>query len=185
MLAQQLDAKIKAVEIEEQAFNQCQANFTESPFANKLNVERIDIQLFEVESDKKFDVIISNPPFFANHLKTTQSNQNKARHDTALTIEQLLESVRKLLSEDGSFFVLLPFNENKLLLELAEEINLFETKRLEIYNQEGKAIFRVVSELEFGSKANQSNTEKLVIRESLGACSEKFVDLLKDYYLYL
>ncbi len=155
MLAQQVSGKIEAVEIDELAFEQCKTNFSESPFSEKLKVYQSDIQSFANESEKQFQVIISNPPFFANGLKAVKSNENKARHDTSLTLEELLDSIKILLSEKGSFFVLLPFYENTILLELAEKLGLRECRRLEIFNQENKPIFRVVSELRF-SKAIRS-----------------------------
>lgn len=185
MLAQQVLGKIEAVEIDELAFEQCKTNFSESPSSEKLKVYQSDIQYFANESEKQFQVIISNPPFFANGLKAVKSNENKARHDTSLTLEELLDSIKILLSEKGSFFVLLPFYENKILLELAEKLGLKECRRLEIFNQENKPIFRVVSELRFSKESAQSNQEKLIIRDSLGEYSVRFVELLKEYYLYL
>ncbi|MFT5916683.1 MAG: tRNA1Val (adenine37-N6)-methyltransferase [Bacteroidia bacterium] len=185
MLAQQVSGEIEAVEIDELAFEQCESNFSDSPFSEKLKAHQSDIQGFAKESEKQFELIISNPPFFANGLKTAQSNKNKARHDTSLTIKELLDSAKTLLSENGSFFVLLPFYENTLLLELAEKLGLRECRRLEIFNQESKPIFRVVSELRFTEKQANFATEKLIIRDEYGEYSARFVELLKAYYLYL
>jgi tRNA1(Val) A37 N6-methylase TrmN6 len=70
-------------------------------------------------------------------------------------------------------------------LELAEKLGLRECRRLEIFNQESKPIFRAVSELRFAEKQANFATEKLIIRDESGEYSARFVELLKAYYLYL
>ena len=95
------ETSIDAVEIDAAAFKQAQENFEKSPWKERLTVFNKNILQFE--PGKKYDCIISNPPFFENDLKSSDNNKNNAKHDTSLTLEQLLTVAKKHLNDDGIF----------------------------------------------------------------------------------
>ncbi len=128
MLAQRVPALIDAVEIDEAAYQQAKENFEQSPWKERLSIFNTDILKFD--AGKKYDCIISNPPFFENDLKSSDKNKNAAKHDTTLTLEQLLQTVQKLLNEDGSFAVLLPYHRIEECILLAEKIGLYLNKKV-------------------------------------------------------
>ena len=119
MLAQRTKHSIiDAVEINELAFEEAQSNFKQSDWKERLNVYQSAIQNFV--SDHKYDIIISNPPFFAQSQKGLSESKNQALHASDLLAEELLISIGKFLTENGSFYLLFPEREMDQFIELAE-----------------------------------------------------------------
>ena len=87
LMAAQLGAgKVTAVELTQQAYQEADINFSNSPWAERLEVVHQDIQSFALTADRQYDLIISNPPFFENHSKTvdTLEKYRQAHRSTAL-----------------------------------------------------------------------------------------------------
>src|SRR5690242_10504161 len=119
MLAQKNEnVKIDAVEIDEAAAQQAKENFDNSPWEERLNVYHTSIQQFINSTQNKYDVIICNPPFFENDLKSENKQRNLALHSDALSLEELVSVVDELLKEEGNFFCLLPYHRTKYFEEL-------------------------------------------------------------------
>lgn len=181
MLAQEFNVPIDAVELDEDAFGQSQANFEESPWANRLRAYHQPIQEFVVESTKPYDLIISNPPFFPNHYKNENAKRSQARHTDTLSFEDLIQSVLTLLSNDGTFYLLLSSQQDALFESLAAACGLFCQKKLMIRDREGTPIIRVVSE--YGKQKQEQQVEELITRVENRAYSTAFANLLRAYYL--
>ncbi|WP_259014249.1 tRNA1(Val) (adenine(37)-N6)-methyltransferase [Emticicia fluvialis] len=186
MLAQRTEAKIDAVEIDEAAYKQANRNITESKFAHKVWLQHQSIQNFSQQnqdSDRaRYDLIISNPPFYQNSLQSPDEPTSKALHATTLTLEELTDAVIQLLKPDGRFIVLLPPFEARQLAEVAQKKALYLSKRLLIQHNPQKQVFRHI--MTFGKTPEAAYAEEtLVIHEKeTGAYSEKFRNLLSDYY---
>ena len=96
MLAQKNpQIKIDAVEVDKDAFEQAKKNIAESPWANRIKVYHADIKVFG--SAKKYDVIISNPPFYENELKGNDEKKNIAHHNDGLLLPELLKIIKRIL----------------------------------------------------------------------------------------
>lgn len=112
MAAQLGAAKVTAVELTEEAFKEANINFNNSPWAKRLEVMHQDIQslalTFALTSDRQYDLIISNPPFFENHLKTVDALRNTARHTDQLPFADLIGIAAGLLAPQGLFYLLIP-----------------------------------------------------------------------------
>ncbi|MES2850640.1 MAG: methyltransferase [Bacteroidota bacterium] len=180
MLAQRVPAMIDAVEIDEAAYLQAKENFEQSPWKERLGIFNTNILKFDVE--KKYDCIISNPPFFENDLKSTDKNKNAAKHDTALTLEQLLPTVQKLLKDDGSFAVLIPYHRVEECILLAEKFGLQLSKKVLVKQTPKHEYFRGI--LIFSCTKKNMLTEEITIKNESNIYTERFSELLKDYYLY-
>ena len=181
MLAQKVPAMIYTVEIDEAASQQAKENFQQSPWKERLTLFNADVlQLF---TEKQFDCIISNPPFFENDLKSSDKNKNAAKHDTALTLEQLLATVLKLLNDDGSFAVLLPYHRVEECILSAEKIGLYLNKKVLVKQTEKHEYFRGI--LFFSRLQSSFAEEEISIKTDNDKYSMRFAELLKDYYLYL
>jgi tRNA1Val (adenine37-N6)-methyltransferase len=174
------NAKIDAVEIEENAFIQAKNNCKESPFANRINIYNTSIQ--EFNTNKKYDLIISNPPFFVNATKSEKHSKNIARHTDLLPFEDLIDSVTKFLNTSGKFYLLLPFTEMDIFIQLANNKSLFCLKRIEIADNENSSFHRVIAV--FSHINQEMETEKFYIKNS-NDYSAEFVKILKPFYLYL
>lgn len=181
MLAQKVPALIEAVEIDAAAYSQAKENFGQSPWKERLAV--FNTSILQFDSDKKYDCIISNPPFFENDLKSSDKNKNAAKHDTTLTLEQLLATVQTLLTDDGSFAVLLPYHRVEECILLAEKNGLHRHKKVLVKQTENHDYFRGI--LIFHKQASTLFEENIIIKNADDKYSLRFAELLKDYYLYL
>ncbi len=180
MLAQRTDAKIEAVEIDEDAYQQAVINVQESDFSEKIKVFCQRIQDFT--STESYDLIISNPPFYQQSLKSPDAKANKALHAITLSFDDLIGSVLRLLSLDGKFVVLLPPFEIEKLIQIAQKKGLYLSKKILIRHDESKPVFRVIATF-LTKKVHDLEEKTLIIHDEEGKIySNEFRDLLKEYY---
>ncbi|GAB3506437.1 tRNA1(Val) (adenine(37)-N6)-methyltransferase [Emticicia fontis] len=186
MLAQRSETKIDAVEIDDDAYAQAKVNIAQSPFADKINLHHQSIQNFSLQHSEaenhQYDLIISNPPFYQNSLQSPDSQTNKALHATTLTFDELIDAVIHLLRADGRFIVLLPPFEAQQLLTVAQKKGLYLWSKLLIQHNPQKAVFRHI--LSFSQVPISAYTaDTLMIHpENSNDYSDKFRQLLSDYY---
>ena len=183
MLAQQTDAIIDAVEIDEAAAIQAQQNFEASSWKERLKVHNTSIQQFNNSTNQQYDLIISNPPFFEHDLKSNNSKRNLALHSAELTLDELLHAITTLLKKDGLFAVLLPYNRSKYFEKLSTSNKYFLQEKVFIKQTSKHDYFR--SMLLFGTSKTETKESEIIIREDEQTYSREFVELLKTYYLYL
>jgi tRNA1Val (adenine37-N6)-methyltransferase len=179
MLSQRSIAKIDAIEINESAYNQAVINVNESIFKETIKVYNTSIQGFS--TDNQYDLIVSNPPFFQNHLKSETVSRNNSLHTDTLSFEDLLSSVLSLLSSDGTFVVLLPMYESSVFEQLAISKELYPQKKLMIRHRKGSKILRIITT--FGRIKKEIIHEELIIKNPDESYTTDFQALLKDYYL--
>ncbi len=182
MLAQQFPGSIDGVEIDGPSYEQATENIAASPWYNRLQLFHKDIKLFSVP--QRYDLIISNPPFFEGDLKSVNNRYNFAKHNDGLTLQELLEVAEKNLSARGRFAVLLPFHRVAWFEQLAATAELFVCDKLLVLQTLDHPHFRAV--LMFTrQRTNHVTTEQLVIRQSSDVYTFGFKALLKEYYLHL
>jgi tRNA1Val (adenine37-N6)-methyltransferase len=180
MMAQRTKAQIEAVEIDEQTYNQAVKNVDESILKNQIKV--FNKNIIDFDSDK-FDLIVSNPPFYQNSLQSPDNQVNKALHSTELSFEELAQSVNRLLDDEGKFVVLLPTFETNEFIKIAQQNNLFLHHQLTIRHDESKPIFRVISTFKKVQMLDYQVDSLLIWKENGKAYSDQFRDLLREYYL--
>ncbi len=181
MIAQRTNAQIDAVEIDEDAYQQAVMNVQESVFASKIRVHHQRIQDFLVEDS--YDLIISNPPFYQQSLKSADAKVNRALHTVELSFDDIIDSSIRLLSPNGKFVVLLPPFEMEKLIQIAKKKGLYLSKKMLIRHDESKPIFRVIATFQT-NQIHDSAEKTLIIHEKDGRTySEVFRRLLQDYYL--
>jgi tRNA1Val (adenine37-N6)-methyltransferase len=176
-----IHAVIDAVEIEKNAYEQAKENFKRSKWNDRLKIFHADIKNFV--PGKKYDLIITNPPFYENELLSTEKNKNIAKHDEGLTLKDLIGIIEKHLTHTGIFAVLLPYHRIKYFEELAAGNNFFAQERILIRQTPTHNFFRGI--LFFRNTASDPQTRELIIKNNNGNYTEKFSELLKDYYLKL
>ncbi len=177
------DAIIDAVEIDEAASIQAGENFMSSAWSHRLNAHRNDIVDFASTSSIKYDLILSNPPFFKQNLKSKNDQVNLARHDDGLTLQALCNVVQELLSSHGTFWLLLPAYEFSQFEELAIG-KLSCTKRISVRNQSHVDKLRVIGCFMHSDKCGSSaETDEIVIKKQDQSYTDQFKMLLKDFYL--
>ena len=181
LVAQKTTAAIDAVEMEAAAFDQATQNFNDSPWRERLKISHTDV--LDFISEKKYDCIISNPPFFEGDLKSDNTKKNSAKHDTALTLEQLLWVIDQHLSPQGFFAVLLPYHRVDYFITLAAAGNYFLQEQVLVRHTESHPFFRGI--LFFSHAPTQSVVREISIKDNTGNYSQEFMHLLKDYYLHI
>ena len=175
------DAVIDAVEIDKPASEQAEANFAASPWAGRLHVFNTGILSFK--PGKKYDRIISNPPFFEDDLRSPDETRNNAKHDTALSLMQLLQFSETHLSENGILAVLLPYHRVSYFIEEAARFGLYLNQQILVKQSDQHDFFRGV--LFFSRIKSTVPDTEISIKDSEENYTNAFIAALKDYYLYL
>ena len=182
MLAQRSNAElIDAIEIDDSAYEQCVNNFEKSSWGDRLFCYHASLEEFAEEIEDKYDLIICNPPFYSEDYKTDNSQRDLARFQDAMPFEHLLESVSKLLSEDGAFSVVIRFKEETNFIELALKFKLFPNKVLRIKGNPTSETKR--SLIEFSFRESENTIKSLIIETSRHQYTEDYINLTKDFYL--
>lgn len=176
------DIKIDAVEIDEQAAMQAASNFRASSWKDKLTPHHNSIQQFS-SSNQLYDFIISNPPFFNNDLKSDNTKRNLALHSEALSLEELLLSIKNNLTEDGKFAVLLPYHRAAYFEELATKENFYVEEKISVKQTPHHPHFRIM--ILFSKQSTTSKQKEIIIKDEFNDYATEFKELLQDYYLYL
>jgi tRNA1Val (adenine37-N6)-methyltransferase len=182
MLAQRQDGLVHGIELDPGAFGQSRENIAASPWAEQLQVFQGDARQFAFPG--KYDLIISNPPFFEDDLPAATETKNLARHSQALKLSELMAVIESNLESAGYFGILLPYRRTEYFLELAAGRGFYLQEQLNMIQQPGADPFRSI--LHFSRmKISRASATGLVIRKEDGSYTEEFVELMKDYYLYL
>lgn len=181
MLAQKSNSFFDCVEIENECFEQLKSNINLSKWKDQCSIFNEDIIKFKPE--KKYDLIISNPPFYENQLSSTVDKINLARHHSGLLLVDLFEVVEKNITDDGSFFLLLPESRRKECIEKASALNFFPEYIVDVKQTNKHNIFR--SMFCFTKVCKPPRINEIIIKENEGNYSDVFVSLLKDYYFSL
>jgi len=180
MLAQRFpQAKITAIELDDEAAGQARENFEESSFAGRLKVFAMRIQDFE--STFKFDLIVSNPPYFPDHLKSSDQKRNQALHTDQLSFEELIQKSSELLSENGSFWVILPPRQMTDFIFLAEKYKLFLSEIYQVQDSPIKAVHRQIAKITWFEQVVSEG--KLLIKNIDGTPHESYKDLISRFLL--
>ncbi|WP_375238298.1 tRNA1(Val) (adenine(37)-N6)-methyltransferase [Aurantibacter sp.] len=182
MLAQRSSAEvIDAIEIDDNAYEQCVDNFEQSPWRDRLFCYHASIQEFAEEIDDEYDLIVCNPPFYSEDYKTENASRDLARFQDAMPFEHLVICVSKLLSKNGLFSVVVPFSETTKLIELAQKVNLYPNKRLNVKGNPTAEIKR--SYITFSFENKRIITKELIIETERHQFTEDYIALTKDFYL--
>jgi tRNA1Val (adenine37-N6)-methyltransferase len=183
MLAQRFPAaNITAIEIEKNAFKQASENIQASFFGERLEVLHQSVQDFAKYSSRKYDLIVSNPPFYENHLVSGATEQDIALHQQTLTLAELLEAVCMLLSVFGVFWLILPPFQMQQFITIAEQKSLFLQQELSVYHSEKHPVFRKIACFS-SQKPVILLQETLYIKNADETYTSLFSQLLKDFYL--
>ncbi|HEX2682665.1 MAG TPA: methyltransferase [Ferruginibacter sp.] len=191
MYAQKNDAvRIDAFEIDPDAAAQATENFERSAWDDRLQVFNKDILSLDPgpvpvpgSVHDIYDLILCNPPFFENDLHSPNEATNNARHDTSLTLVELLHIVDTLLTAGGTFAVLLPYLRVDYFIEEAKKLNLHCNRQVLVKQTPAHPFFRGI--LFFNREEKETTSSEMIIKDENDQYTNEFVTALKDYYLKL
>jgi len=183
MLAQKyLTANIDAVEIDLAAAQTAERNFKASPFSDRLAVYSMDFEsYFDRFTESKYDLIVSNPPFYIDSLKSPGRQKSLAKHADADFFERLVKCISKHLTPKGSCWVILPLTTGHMVEEIAGTFNMFPQKTVKVQSYTHSGAHRTI--LSFGFDNVRVEINNFVIYEAKGIYSAVYKQLLKSYFL--
>ncbi|MDR0603969.1 MAG: methyltransferase [Bacteroidales bacterium] len=182
MLAQRSDAIITGVDIDKSSVEEATGNADKSPWKNRLKFKHISVQDFCTPAYKHvFDLIVSNPPFFADSLKSPFHARNISRHTDTLSFEDLILAVSYCLSISGIFAIIIPATITKIIQEQCKSQGLFCTALLQVQPKEYKPANRNV--LLFAREKKQIEIQNLVIRNPSNEYTNTYRSLTKEFHL--
>lgn len=170
MIAQNSADAIYALDIDEQACKQAQLNFRESPWSRKFIVVNESLQKFGSNSPSGFfDLIVCNPPYFANSTPSPNKLRNQARHNTTLPYSDIFQYASKLIADPGTLLMIFPASHQQIMDECAIQHGFFSRKIIFIHPAPGYPPKRVIVAYS-KYKTNSFPSEKLTIRTN--RCNE-------------
>ena len=183
MLAQKTKAHIDAIDIDELACIQATQNVSQSKFSGRVEVMHLSLQQFAKNTQKKYDLIITNPPYFEQSLKSSDEQRSYARHADVLPFDELIDGVVKLLDEKGKLCLILPTLEAEKFRVLAKKKGLFLSKLLRVKSKENnQSEKRCLMQYEFTPTEFSEQTIAIEKGERHQYTTD-YIELTKDYYL--
>lgn len=181
MLAQRFStANIVGIDIDEASLEQARENIESSPFKARISIQNQDFTNINSFSNK-YDLIVSNPPFYKEDTLSGKTARDNARHTTSLPFETLVENSARLLTEEGVFCVIIPHQSASDFISICVANRLYLTRRLNIRSTERKPFNRVL--LEFSPSIQPAETNTLTLYDEQGKRTVAYTELTKDFYI--
>lgn len=185
MMAQRNPAAfIRAIDIEQGAVEQAKENAINSPFADRMTVERFDFRSCASLWPGQFDLIVSNPPWFSNSLLPSNAGRTKARHSVSLTLEELWHAAAICLKQNGSLVLILPFDKREQLEAMAAKFGFFLKRETVVYPLPDSVPKRLLTAWTRLPTENPLPC-RLTIELARHRYSQEFIDLVKEFYLFM
>lgn len=189
MLAQKTtdDCTIYGIDIDPEATQQAHINGQNSPWKNRVSFANTALQQLQHSHvlPQSFDLIMSNPPYFTENIKTNVQNEDKkreqARQSTTLSHLELLHYVDLHLVQTGYFYCVLPADSSAAFISQASQKNLFLTEQLHVKSTKNARIIRHI--LKFSRYSSQVHCDDITIYTQPSQYSSQYIELCSAYYL--
>lgn len=180
MAAQRSDAQITGIEIDKDAAVQAKENADNSPWTERIEI--INCDFLEYSTEKKFDTIICNPPYFVNSLKCDKSSRTLARHSDSLNNSKFFAKCAEISTLAVAVSIIIPCDILEEWLSAGKE-NIFYASRITYIkttpNKEPKRVL-----VEFVRDCEKTTAEStLIFEKERGEYSDDVKDILRDFYL--
>jgi len=172
---------IEALEIDEDAYEQCVDNFENSNWSDRLFCYHASLLEFVEDVDEQYGLIICNPPFYDAHYKTPTLSRNLARFQDAMPFDHLIHGVHHLLSPNGIFSTIIPMTAKQEFVELAKVAGLALNRCCTVQGNTHTKPKRVL--LEFAFQKSRLLEDSLIIETTRHQYTKAYTDLTRDFYL--
>lgn len=185
MLAQRTDdsVMIDAVELDEAAAEQARENVAESPWRGRIAVHTADIQSWAASLTTRYNLIVSNPPYYEQGVECATPQREQARYTSTLDHQTLLTCAANAITEDGFFCVVLPESIGQTFTEQALSMGWHLRLRTDVAETETRLPHRVL--LAFSPKGGECFSDRLTIRGPEQQYSEGYTALTQAFYLFM
>lgn len=175
------EVEIDGVELEPEAAQQASSNAAQSPWAERVHIYAQDVHQFAESHPHQYDLIVSNPPYFAPAVACRDEARDTARYTGSLTHDALLNCAEKLITKEGIFCVVLPHDLGEELARLAVQQDWFVHCQVNIRDRPGKPLHRML--LTLSRQPAETQYQHLDLRQSEGVYSPEFCALISEFYL--
>ncbi|TBM16995.1 tRNA1(Val) (adenine(37)-N6)-methyltransferase [Hafnia alvei] len=184
MLAQRTthSVQIDAVELDDNAALQATENFALSPWAGRVALHHCALQSFAAQTSSRYDLIITNPPYYQPGVECRNPSRGTARYTSELSHQTLLKHARALASDNGKMAVVLPCDISTDFMQLAAGEGWFLLRHTEVAEFANRAPHRAL--MLFGVEPASLQSDRLVIRDESNAYSDDFRELTNAFYLF-
>lgn len=178
MLAQRNpEAKFLGIDINKNAAELTKVNFQNAPFFSRLKNIHQDFKDFE--TGQKFDLIVSNPPYF----EASDSEKDKiARQTVELNFRQLIVKSSQMLSDEGILSVIIPAEAGNDFIAMTDENKMFLVRKVHIKGIESSKVKRLV--LEFSKSEKKLEESELIIEKSPRQYSDQYLELTQEFHVF-
>lgn len=181
MIAQKSNGMIHAIDIDDGAFRQSKENFRISPWQERLLSIHISFQDFAATSEKTYDLVVSNPPYFHHASKPPEELRSQARHHDQLTFDDLVLGTKRILTPEGKFCVILPIKEGMEFMDIAMRHGLFCQRMMKVKTKQDRPDKRVM--MEFTTRFGVMDESHIIIHDSIDQFSRAYRELTGEFYL--
>ncbi len=182
MLAQRSNAaQIDAIEIEDNAYEECVENFENSPWSDRLYCFHAGLDELMDDPEDEYDIIVSNPPFYKDKNDSDDNVRALARSENSLPFELLIEAADLLLSEIGIFSTIIPRKEEENFINICKSFDLFPFEILRVkgtINSEEKRSLIAFKRIE-----TDPEITTISIEISRHLYTEEYKKIVRDFYL--
>lgn len=177
------NAQVLAIDIDSNSIVQARENFQSNKWKERMFAECVDLKDIALHCEKKFDLLVSNPPYFTNSLLSPTKQRNLARHNFVLSLDDFVSSTSKLASLETKIAVILPQKEMSVMEELFAKKDFFTSYRYDVYTQKDKTTIpkRVVAIFE--RKRQKTIVNNIFIRDSFNEYTLEFKNLCSVFLL--
>ena len=183
MMAQKNNlAQIDAIEIDPEAFPEAVLNVQQSPWNGRIQIDLSSFQEFAERTDQKYNLIVSNPPFFTNGVKAPIENRAQARHSDSLPLDILISGAAGLLNENGRIALILPVESLQEVKQLSVSNRLYISRLCRVKPNPIKSDFRILIELT-NFECPFQESELMIEFEKHHEYTPDYKELTKDFYL--
>lgn len=175
------DALIDAVEIDEASVVEAKGNFQESPWSDRLNV--IQCSFMDYNPDARYDLIVSNPPYFNSGVDAEESSRMRARHEGELSPALILRHGRDLLTPTGRIAMVVPHLRAGEIIEEAGKVLMALRRRTDVKGNPASPYKRTLLEFSVADGSVGPQCDELILEESIGVPTAAHRALCHDFYL--
>jgi len=183
MIAQRCTASITGIEIDEASFHQAVDNASKSPWSDRVEILHISLQDFVKTGSLSYELIISNPPYFSDSLKSGDESRNIARHAIKLPFRDLIEGVDSLLAMQGRFCLILPAGMVRDFIADCLSAGLYLHRDLAVKPTEFLPAKRHLLDFRKTSAARIDKKEIAIERSIRHDYTGTYRELTRDFYL--
>ena len=181
MAAQRSDAGIDGVEIAPLACVQARENVLRSPWPDRIRLYNESFQEFSKHTDIKYDLIVSNPPYFEESVLPDEHTRINARHTVSLNYDDIFRCSADILAATGRISLIFPFSMEEQVEKSAMRQGFFPIRKTYVSGTPRSLPKRILEE--WGRYESLYESDSLVIEEKRHSYTPEYIDLTRDFYL--